>query len=435
MRKIVFLASIVLAAFSSVSVLNPTNGAAEELWPQWRGAQQNGVAPGGDYPRAWGEEKNVTWKVPLPGMGGSTPVVSSSLAFLTFGENSANHLAAIDLESGNTKWKLDLGVDAGNKHRKGSGSNPSPVTDGKLVFAYYRSGDLACVDTEGKIKWQKNLQKEYGEDTLWWDLGTSPVITDSAVIVAVMQSGPSYLVAFNKETGDELWKSDRTLDAPKEAAQSYATPLDVVVDGKKRIAVMGADYLTLHDASNGKELGRLGGFNPTNHEFFRSISSPVALGDTIVCPYARGESITAVNMKDLIAGKGDKSIVWFRDDLGSDVPTPAAQGDNVYFVGDGKSNRGLVSCLDIKTGKAKWEIQLPKTRQSYSSSPLIAGNHLYVTQEDAVTFVIGPLDSEKPSIVAENPLADTEPFTVASPVPVGDSFLIRTKTHLYRVGK
>ncbi len=409
---------------------------AEEVgptWPQWRGGSQNGVADGSEYPKEWSEQKGIAWKQELGGLGGSTPVIDESTAYLTAGINGKNTLLSIDVDSGNVNWKVALGEDAGNKHRKGSGSNPSAVIDGDLVYAYFRSGDLACVDKSGDIVWQKNLQKEFGADTLWWDLGSSPTLTRNAVVVAVMQSGPSpsYLLALEKTSGDQLWKTDRELGAPKEAAQSYATPLAVKVNGDDAIAVMGADHLTLHWAKDGKELGRLGGFNPSDDNFFRSISSPVAEGHIIVCPYARGGTITAIDMDALANRKGKDAIIWHRDDLGSDVPTPAAKDGRVYVVGD-KAN-GLVSCLDIKSGETIWNVQLPKSRSGFSSSPLVAGNHLYVTQENATTHVIGPLDAEQPAVVATNRLDDDQPFTVASPVPVGQSLLIRSRNYLHRI--
>lgn len=411
-----------------------TTVSAEDLWPQWRGPDQNGVAQSGNYPVEWAEESQIAWKKEIPGKGSSTPVVAGQKAFLTSGLNEKNVLMAIDTANGKIQWQSDLGPDRGNKHKKGGGSNPSPAVDDGRVFAYFRSGDLACVSADdGKLIWQTNLQDKFGEDTLWWDLGSSPMLTDSAVVVAVMQSGPSYLVAFNKETGDVMWKEDRMLGAPEEAAQSYSTPIATTVNNQPAIAVVGADHLTLHDAATGKTIGKLGGFNPTDHKYFRSISSPAAEGDIVVCPYARGDSVTAVRMNDLAAGKGTDAIAWFRDDLGSDVPTPAIDNGRVYLVGDGKSSRGTVWCLDLNTGETLWSLDTPKSRISFSSSPLIANDHLYVTGEDASTHVIGPLSSAKPTVVASNKLGDDEPFTVASPVPIADSLLLRSKSNLYRI--
>ncbi|MFK8111933.1 MAG: PQQ-binding-like beta-propeller repeat protein [Rubripirellula sp.] len=430
------LISHVLVCFFAclcIFAVTPVRAENGSSWPQWRGAQQNGVAPGDAFPTKWSEDDGVEWKAELQGKGGSTPVVSGNAAYLTMGNDKKNMLQAFDIETGKVQWEVALGTDRGNKHAKGSGSNPSAIADGDSVFAYFRSGDLACVGADGKTRWHINLQDKYGEDSLWWDLGSSPMLTDEAIVVAVMQTGPSYLAAYDKKTGDELWKVDRMLGAPEEAAQSYSTPLAVTVDGKPAIAVMGADHLTLHDGTNGKEIGRLGGFNPDGEKYFRSISSPVAIGNLIVCPYSRGNTLTAVNMDQLASGKGKDAIAWFRDDLGSDVPTPAALQNRVYVVGDGKKARGKISCLDVATGKSLWTVQLPKSRIGYSSSPLVAGDHLYVTQENGTTHVIGPLSSSQPEVVSENKIGDDGQFTVASPIPVDDSLLLRSKNHLYRL--
>jgi outer membrane protein assembly factor BamB len=406
-------------------------------WPQWRGPAQDGVAPSGEYPTEWSESgdstKHIEWKTELQGAGGSTPVVSGDLAFLTAGIDGKNTVLAIDFKSGQQVWQVPLGADTGKKHRKGSGSNPSAVTDGQRIFAYFRSGDLGCVDIEGNVQWQVNLQEEYGDDTLWWDLGSSPMLIGDLVVVAVMQSGPSYLVAFDRDSGKLVWKHDRLLDAPEEAAQSYATP--VALEDQNAIAVMGADHLTIHSAADGKELGRVGGFNPDQNRYFRSISSPVAAGEFVVCPYSRGETVTVCRISDVIAGKGRDAIVWHRDDLGSDVPTPAVKDGRVYIASDAKRRKGEVSAVDLKTGETVWSVTLPRSRFSYSSSPLVAGNHLYVTAENATTYVIGPLDAAEPQVVATNELEDSDLYTVASLVPVENSFLLRTRHALYRISE
>lgn len=411
-------------------------GSAADSWPQWRGADQTGVATGDAYPLHWSEGQGVAWKLEIPGLGGSTPVVHDNVAYLTTGDQGANKLLAVDLSSGEIKWQVKLGEDRGNKHAKGSGSNPSAVVDGDSIYAYFRSGDLACVNADGEIVWQLNLQDKYDADELWWDLGNSPLLTDKAIVVVSMQTepSPSYLVALDKQTGDVIWKADRELGAPKEAAQSYTTPVGVTVGGEPAIAVMGADHLTLHHAQSGDLIANLGGFNPENNQFNRSIASPVAAGQVIVCPYSRGSTVTGIDLEKLASGEGEQAIVWRREGLGSDVPTPAIEQDHVYLVNDGKGGGSRrVQCLDLKSGETVWEVPMPRSRLTFSSSPLVAGNHLYVTREDATTFVIGPLDQSQPEIVSTNEFDDNAQFTVASPVPVDDDLLIRSRHHLYRV--
>ncbi|MDA8697396.1 PQQ-like beta-propeller repeat protein [Rhodopirellula sp.] len=409
------------------------NSSASDSWNQWRGPAQNGVAMGENYPEKWNADSGIKWKSIVPGNGGSTPVVSGNLAYVTSGVDGKNQLIAYNLENGSTAWSAEIGVDRGGKHKKGSGSNPSAVIDGENIYAYFRSGDLACVNMKGETVWHTNLQNEFGEDTLWWDLGSSPTLTKDTVIVVVMQTGPSYLIAYDKNTGKQKWKTDRMVGAPEEAAQSYSTPVVIEQNGEEWIGVMGADHFTLHRASDGKELGRLGGFNPEQNAYFRSISSPVASGNLMICPYARGATITAIHMQELASGKGEKAIRWFRDDLGSDVPTPASKDGKIYVVGDGRTSRGLISCLDAETGTTIWEVQLPKSRISFSSSPLIAGDHLYVTNEKGTTYVVGPLSADEPALVSENTIDDEADYTVASPIPANQTLLIRSKSNLYRI--
>ena len=407
-----------------LSISVAINANAADSWPQWRGSGQDGIAPAGDYPVSWSSESNVVWRRDLDGKGGSTPIIVDGNIYLTGGDSGQNQLLCLGSD-GKTKWQASVGADRGGKHKKGSGSNPSPVSDGSHIYCYYRSGDVGCLDLAGKVVWQGNLQEKFGEDTLWWDLGTSPVLTDDAVVVAVMQSGPSYLVALDKTSGDVLWKTDRSLDAPEEAAQSYSTPQVVTVNDKQAIATLGADHVTLHDAATGQELGRLGGFNPKNEKYWRSIASPTVEGDLIFCPYARGNTVTAVSLKALAAGGGENSIVWQRDDLGADVPTPVAHNGKLYVIHD----KGRFQCVDSQTGKTLWSGNLPKHRMSYTSSPLLASGNLYFTREDATTFVV-PIGKESFEIAATNELESNKPYTVASLVPFNGRLLLRTATDL-----
>ena len=395
-------------------------------WPNWRGPGYNGVASGTGYPTEWSATKNVAWKVQLPGKGSSTPVVWGQHIFLTSGSGAdgKNTLLAFNRD-GKELWRVLIGSERAGKSKKASGSNPSCVTDGEHVFAYFKSGDLACVDFKGKIVWQTNLQAKYGEDTLWWDLGTSPVLTKAHCVVTVMQTGPSYLAAFEKATGKVAWKEDRNLGAPEEAAQSYSTPVVLNDKGKETLVVLGADHVTAHDAANGKELWRVGGLNPTGHKYFRSIASAVVHNGIVVAPYARTETVTAIKL----GGNGDVTashVAWTMKGNGSDVPTPAAADGKVYVLND----RGVLSCLEIATGKEIWSGQAEKNRGNFSSSPTLADGKIYITREDGKTFVLAQGDEFK--VLAANELDETQ--TVATPVFVDGKILIRTDTHLYCIG-
>lgn len=413
-------ARLLTLMFLVIVVLSPAADA--ENWPNWRGPHFNGVAPAGTYPVSWGKEKNVEWKIDLPAFGSSTPAVWDDRIFVTSPRDKDNIVFCFDMQ-GKQLWEAKIGSQRNGKHKMGSGSNPSPVTDGKHVWAYFKSGDFACLDFKGDIVWQTNLQSKFGDDTLWWDLGTSPVLTNKHVVVACMQDGPSYLAAFGKTDGELAWKEDRTFDVPKENDQSYTTPIVTQRDGKEEIIVLGADYVTGHDAANGKEIWRVGGLNPNNAGYWRSISSPVLDNGVLYTPYARGKTITAIK----IGGTGDRTkenTLWTKSGISIDVPTPTVKDGKIYICND----RGAIECIDQATSKTLWKTEPKRSRGKFYASPIIAGDHIYATREDGVTFVVN-LKTKK--LVAENDLGAK---TAASPVFVKGKALIRTSEALYCIG-
>jgi outer membrane protein assembly factor BamB len=399
-------------------------------WPSWRGPEFNGVAPGTGFPLKWSSTENVAWKFALPGKGASTPIVWDRRIILTAAIEESNGVICLGLD-GKPLWQTKIGSEVPGKHNKATGCNPSAVTDGRHIYVYFKSGDFACLDFNGGIVWRKNMHDLSGEDTLWWDLGTSPVLTKKFVVVAVIHSGPSFLAAFDKETGETAWKADRNLDAPSEAAQTYATPVVVTEEGRETIIALGADHVTAYEAAEGKELWRVGGLNPNGEKYFRSIASPVVTEGIVIAPYARGSTLTAIRL----GGSGDVTkthVAWTRDDLrkenlATDVPTPVAIDGKVYVCSD----RGTLACLDAKTGKMLWSGQTEKHRTPYSASPVLADGRIYLTREDGKTFVAEQGKGFK--LLAANELQNE--LVVATPVLVDGRILIRTAEHLYCIGK
>ena len=386
----------------------------------WRGPNANGNVGKGSFPTKWSED-TVSWKIALNGRGGSTPIVVSSHLILTAGVEGKNTLLAFDL-SGKELWRTSLGEERPGKHKKASGSNSSPISDGQHIYTYFKSGDLACCDLDGKVIWERNIQTDLGEDTLWWDLGTSPVLTNDYIVVAVMQTGPSFLVAFDKKTGEQKWLTKRELDVNSESNQAYTTPVLAETTDGQILLTLGADYVTAHLASDGKYLWKVGSFNPTNHQYFRSIASPVVVGDFVICPYARGENLSGVRYSPGIIE--ENRLVWQRTDLGTDVPTPVCSGERAYICGD----KGDITCIQASTGKTLWSHSLPKNRNAFSASPVIAGGNLYFLREDGLTFVIR--DSDQFELISENAL-DTS--TVSTPVAVDEKIFIRSFDSLYGI--
>jgi outer membrane protein assembly factor BamB len=452
MRLSIYLVVAILFAVLSQGL------SAAENWPQWRGPLGTGVAAPGEYSVKFSDTEGVGWKVKLPGKGSSTPAVWGDRIFVScaigespeaigFGRGKMKESAAKDGlicydMNGKELWRAELGTERPGKHPNGSGSNPSPVTDGKHVVVFYKSGTLACFDVDGKKLWQTNLHERFGKDTLWWDLGTSPVLANGCAVVAIQQSprgqgygrtggddagepSQSYLAAFDLPTGDMKWRERREYKCNEESDQSYSTPQVVTIDGKETIVTFGADHLTGHDAATGKLLWESGDFNPRNERAWRTIAS-MTVGDGVaVIPYGRGQMLAGVKL----GGEGDITKTaqrWERPNIAGDVPTPIVTDGKAYVLGD----KGRITCLAVETGDELWSANLPKNHSKYYASPVLAGDKLFCTREDGVIFV-GQISDNGFKQLAENDMGER---VIATPVPIRGGLLVRGEENLFWMG-
>jgi len=401
---------------------------AAENWPEWRGPGGNGVATGKQPPADLAE--NLLWKVKLPGRGCSTPIVWDGRIFVSSPVGDEDGLLAYDAD-GKELWRATFGASTpGRGQRVGSAANSSPLTDGEVVVAYFKSGTVACVDLAGKTLWQVNLQEKYGKDTLWWDQGTSPVFADGRVVVAVMQTGgESYLVSLDRKTGKEVWRTMRKYETGEESGDAYTTPHVVEVGGTEQIVTWGADHLTGHDAKTGKLIWECGGFNPKRAGMQRVIASAVVADGLAVVPFNRGDSLAAIQLD----GNGkmtEENWVWRDDTRGSDAVSPVLHDGRIYVLKDGGPERGRLTCMDAKTGKHLWDATLPKAPQVFYASPVLVGDRLFCTREDGMV-ISGKVTDTGLEEVKSHAL---EEGVIASPVVTNGRILFRGDSHLFCFG-
>jgi outer membrane protein assembly factor BamB len=415
--------SMLTAAVFCVSTCAIDHAVAAENWPHWRGPLGTGVAAAGEYPIKFSPKEGVAWQVDLPGKGTSTPAVWNDRIILRCAIDEDDGVICYDMQ-GKELWRKKLGAERPGKHRNGSGSNPSPVTDGKNVVVYFKSGRLACFDIDGDQKWMVNLQEKFGPDTLWWDLGTSPVFANGCAVVAVVHTGDSYLAAFDLNNGDVKWKVPRVYECAEESDQTYSTPVVVNSDGKGVIVTWGADHLTGHNAADGKLLWESGNFNPENKRAWRTIAS-ISVGNGVaVVPYGRGKFLAGVRLD----GRGDitkSNRIWDKQIDGPDVPTAVARDGKVIVLGD----TGHLTCLAIESGDELWSADLPRNRNKFYASPILAGDKLFCIREDGTVFV-GQVSDTGYEELAANEMGER---IIACPVPLRGGLLIRGEEHLYRI--
>jgi outer membrane protein assembly factor BamB len=416
------LAASAAIAFAAVAAVSADN------WPNWRGPSANGNSPEKNLPLKWSATEGVTWKLAMPTLSGSTPIIWGDSIFLSVSEGPAEgdplSLWCVNRADGAVRWKQPM--DTGNrKVRKGDMTSPSPVTDGKTVWLLTGTGVIRAFDFKGKATWTRDLQKDYGRFGLNHGYGSSPLLFDGDLIVQVLHGmhtdDPSYVLRVDGATGKTEWKVERPTDAIRESPDSYTTPVAVKQGKTVEIVVTGADVVTGHDPATGKELWRSRGLNPENNPFNRIVASPLA-GEGVVFAPTRVKPLLALRT----GGRGDVTEThrMWAFDKGPDVPTPVSDGKYVYVVDD----KGVVHCLDMKTGAIVYgpERLRPGT---YSSSPVLAGDRIYISNEDGFTVVFksGPTFE----VLSENPLEDYQLGSVAT--SDGQVF-IRTAKHLYAIG-
>jgi outer membrane protein assembly factor BamB len=396
-----------------------------EHWPQWRGPQLNGVSRETGLPVRWTTIENVAWKLAMPDLSGATPIVWGDRVFLNVAEGGELFVWAVDRSTGTVAWKRPLG---GGDHRmrKQNMSSPSPVTDGRSVWVMTGTGILKAFSVTGQERWARDIQKDYGPFGLNWGYASSPLLDGDALYVQVLHGmktdDPSYVMRIDAQTGKTVWRVERPTRAVSESPDAYTTPTLLRAGGRSDIVVSGGDVVTGHDPGTGKELWRVDGLNPDNHPYHRIVASPLVAGDLVFAP-SRERPLLAIRA----GGRGDVTTshrAWSFNN-GPDVPTPVSDGTYFYSVND----RGIVYCLDAKTGRTIYGPERIKPG-TYSASPVLADGHIYITSEDGVTSVLKAGPTFAP--VAENAVDEYVLSSIA--VSEGQLFL-RTSKHLYAIGQ
>jgi outer membrane protein assembly factor BamB len=414
--------------------------AAADNWPQWRNAAHDGVSKEAVVPTHWDKTTNVAWTFKLPGMGGSTPIVWGDRIFLTCADGKDFVLLCIGVD-GKERWKSVVakdGIDgwkgivrsASSTGRvrtdEGNGASASASTDGKHVWCFVGSGELACFDFDGKEVWKFNLQDRYGKFRIQFGLHSTPVLDGDRLYLQLIHSGGGQVIALDKATGKEIWKVKRPSDGTQECEHSYASAT-LWRNGKDAVLVAhGNDYATGHSLDDGHELWRVGGLNPKSKYNFtlRFVSTPAVSPDLIVVPSAKHGPV--VGLKPSATGMveaGSSFEQWRMPRNTPDVSSPLIQDGLVYLCGED----GTLTCVDAKTGAEQYSKRLHSAR--YRASPVYAAGHVYLTSRDGYVTVVkaGP----KFELIAENKMGDE---MSASPAIADGRIYLRGFETLFAIG-
>ncbi len=421
-------------------------------WPQFRGPSASGIGDGAKPPVRWDAAKgtNVLWSAELPGLSVSSPVVWGDQVFVTtaissdpkqtfrtglYGDtdpvnDSSPHqwkVLALDKKTGKILWEqmAHEGVPKTKRHPKSSQASPSPVTDGKVVVAYFGSEGLYAYSTAGKLLWKKDLGLQnagwFFDPDSEWGAASSPVIYKNAVIVQCDRQKESFIAAFNLKDGTELWRTARA-EIP-----SWGTPTIVQASDHAEIATNGTKAIRGYDAETGKQLWTLG----PNSEV--TCTTPVSAHGLIfvTAGYPPVQPIYAIKVGssgDLTLKDGKESsdaIAWSKQRGGVYLPSPIVYGEHLYTVG----NNGILSVYEAKTGNRLYQ-QRVGDGGSFVASPVLAAGKLYIASEDGDVYVVkaGP----QYELLAKNPIGEP---VLATPALAGDLLLVRGARHLFAIAE
>jgi outer membrane protein assembly factor BamB len=420
-------------------------------WPQWRGPAGQGVSPETNLPSEWSGTQNVAWKTPIPGRGHSSPIVWGNRLFLTTaiegevvkpGNTGVKHVIdgqdfvhpqgvgadrrhtlkvlALDADTGKVLWEKTAweGVPYDTRHQRGSNASPTPVTDGKAVYVWFGSEGLHAYDFEGTLLWKADLG---GIATMGVGVGTSPLLYKDVVILQCDEDNgeKSFVTALDKKTGRPVWR------VPRKVQVSWATPIIVRAhDGTRErdeLVTAGTEAVIAYDPATGRELWRSKGLESN------AVPSPVAGKDVVVLSAGYPAKV-AMALKPGGAGDitGTPRVMWKYEKGTAYVPSPIFYGDYVYLMTD----KGLLTCLDGRTGEVKYEGARPPVVASFMASPVAFDGKILLFSEDGDTHVIkaGPAHE----VLRTNPLG--EPIQATPAVSQGSLF-IRGAQHLFRIRK
>ncbi|HVV70653.1 MAG TPA: PQQ-binding-like beta-propeller repeat protein [Verrucomicrobiae bacterium] len=425
-------AKLLAVLFLCLAARARADSAAEENWPQWRGPLGTGVAPRAEPPLTWSDTQNIKWKLDLPGEGDSTPIVWRDRVFVLSavpvekqgagaapGERGTYQFTVFCIQRGSGKvlWqKVAKETSPHEGHQENNTfASASPVTDGKLLWAFFGSRGLYCYDLDGNLKWEKDLglmktRMGFGE-------GASPAVSGDTLVINWDEEGPDFIAAFDKTTGKELWRE------PRDEPTGWSTPLIVDFNGKKQVVVNATGKVRSYDLTTGKELWSCGG------QTENAIPTPVSEGDLVyVTSGFRGSALQAIRLGRTGDLTGTDAIVWSHNKGTPYVPSPLLTGDLLYVL---SGNDAMLSCFDAKTGAVQFERERLEGIRAVYASPVSAGDRVYVLGREGACVVLkkGP----KPEALAVNKLSDSR--SDASMALVGKDLLLRTAHRLYCISE
>lgn len=421
---------------------------AVDTWPGFRGDGSSHTRAT-NLPATWEMRGRAAgnWSMRLPGYGQSSPVIWKQQIFVSAvsGENKEKlHLIAISLADGSTLWQKELpGTQQVKDSDAVSRGAPTPVVDAERVYFVFESGDIFALSHQGDLQWQRSFVKDYGEIKGPHGFASSPIIVGDSIVLQVAHSGPSYLLALDKKTGENRWK----VEHPSQTG--WSTPLAVQHQGQSLIIVSTAGSVRAVDASSGELIWTVDNVQGN------STPSPTIAGDRVIigassepggggrrsasaapaageaskgAPEAEKPSAPPPQAGSLaieLGGTGNVSeshVTWRSNRVSAGYSSPLVVDGLVYFV-----NRvGVAQCVDAESGEVLWSERLPAA--CWTSPVCNEGRIFFFCKEGSVAVYKTGREKET---LGESSISTTD--VVYGVAAVDNAWIVRTGRGLVRV--
>ena len=443
--SLLVLLSFFLAALSAQEI-------PDRQWPVYRGYRSSGVMDNANLPDSFNLSTgyNIRWKISIPGLGISSPVIWGDRLFITtavsdndkegfkpgiYGDvrpvkDSSMHqwkVYCIDKNSGRIIWEKTAykGIPRMKRHPKSTHANTTLAVDGNYVVAFFGSEGLYCYDMEGKLKWQKSFgtlkSVFFSMESAEWEFASSPIISNGIAIIQCDVLENSFLAAYDLNTGKELWKVAR------DEYPGWCTPNIYDYQGKEYIAVNGFKHRGGYDFLTGKEIWRMSGGGDIQ------IPTPVVGDNLIFFNSAHGKSSPVMAVKNSASGditlKDNETenayVQWSIPRGGSYIHTMLLYRNKLYNV----NWNGTINCMDPATGKEIYNAKLGKSK-SFIASPVASDGKIFIVDEEGTLYIIS--DSDNFEILKVIPLNDV---CMTAPAITDGMIFFRTQNYLFAAGK
>jgi outer membrane protein assembly factor BamB len=406
--KAVYRWSLGLAALLVFGMVTTVNAD----WPQFRGANSNAVDSSADLPIEFdgATGKNIAWKVSIPGrsVGGAIVVGDQVVTTTSVGMDERRvRLLSYNAATGGQNWVQEF-VARGRPycHPTSANAAPTPTSDGKRVYAFYSSNDLACVDLDGNLIWYRSLTSDFVKAFNDTGMSSSPVVIEGVCVVQIECQGESFVAGLDSESGVLLWRKDRPRKANWSSPVSYKNP-----DGRSVIVVHSGSDLVGLDPKSGDQMW----MKPIACNV---VPSSVAVENRLYVP-SRG--LVAF---DLASSGGEPSELWKSSRIGIESSSPVVVKDRIYTI-----KGPAVYASDIYTGEVKWQARVAEG--SVWSSPVVAQDRMYLFSLDGKCTVTQLGESEGVRLAA-NELGED---VLGTPAIFGNAMYVRGVSSLWKIAK